>query len=702
MSVERLPLREVPVSCNRDCGAGCPLLARTKNGKLVEIIDHPEAPKDMSGCARGYRYPETVYHKDRLKKPLLLEGERGSGLYKEVSWEEGLDYTARRLDRLLQQYGSNAILHLGGSGSCRGAVHNTSRLPKRFFHVLGGYTGTDGNYSARAVRFAMPYLFGTIDTGFDPQTLESSELIILWGANISDTRFGSALEYWVLESKKRGVPVIVLDPRESRTVKRCATEWIQLFPGTDAAMMCAVLWVLIENGLTDAEFLHRCCVGFEEIKDFVMGRTDGISRTPEWAEGICGVSAETIRRFARSYGKAKPAALIPGLSIQRTIGGEEVSRLAAVLQSFTGNVGIEGGTSGGMAWVSLPDPECGQIPLNETGKTHQLPVYSWADWALEGREGGYPADIRGIYNVGGNYIIQGSDIEKNIRAFTTSDFSVCHELFLTATARYCDVIFPATTFLERRDVLFIGAHYLLFSERAIAPLGETKDDYEILSLLARRLGIERDFTEGRSGDDWVEWCIEKSEVQDPKIFRKTGIYDGGLHKRTAFSLFRENPQEHPLTTESGKIELSSKKYERETGFPAIPVPRFLPSEGQFPLRLITPHARFRVNSQNSNLSWCAEQEIPVVEMHPADCTSRSIADGEQVKVVSEHGSLAIAVKQTEEILPGVVSIHQGSWPPIAAEGFRHQDNPNFCTSSVPTQPSKGSRTHSTWVEVVKV
>lgn len=701
MSYKILPSGLVPVSCNRDCGGGCPLAAKIKGGKVVEIKDSPNIPADMIGCARGYRYGETLYHKDRLRDPLISEGERGSGKYRAVSWEDALDFTASRLERMIEKYGSNGIIHLGGSGSCRGAVHNTSRLPRRFFNLLGGYSGTDGNYSAGAVRFTMPYLFGTADTGLDPGTLADSKMLILWGANISDTRFGSNFETWVRRVKNAGVPVVVIDPRKSGTVKRCATEWIPIYPGTDAAMMCAVLYVLIKNGMTDKDFLGDYCIGSEELKEMILGNSDGVARTPEWAEKVCGVPAAKIIDFAERYGASKPAALLPGLSIQRTVGGEETSRLAVALQAFTGNIGISGGSSGGMPWGSLPEPECGEIPLKEHEKTFRLPVYTWTDWVLSGKKDAYPSDIHGIYNVGGNYCIQGSDVGKNIKALCKSDFSVCHELFLTPTARYCDVVFPVTTFLERKDIVFIGANYLLYSEQAVAPMNNVKNDYDIFWELSKRLGIEKEFTEGKRGEDWVEWCLDKSEIKDREAFKMRGIYNGGEHHRTAFSDFRNDPCGRPLPTESGLIELVSKAYAEDTGFSDVPVPRFLDPDKGFPLRLITPHAKSRVNSQNSNVDWCKKREPAVLGIHPRDASYRGLADGETAEVVSSHGSLAITVARTEEILPGVVSILQGAWPAMNSAGLTAEDNPNFCTSAEPTMPSRGSRTHSTWVDVRK-
>jgi len=548
----------------------------------------------------------------------------------------------------------------------------------------------------------MPYLFGTENTGFDPATLENSKMIILWGSNISDTRLGCGMEFWVRRMKERGVPVIVIDPRKTRTVEHCGTDWIPIYPGTDAAMMCGVLYFLINENRLDTDFLTTFCTGFEEVRSYITGAADGVPKTPEWAGKICGIPEDTITSLARRFSELKPTALIPGLSIQRTVGGEEASRLAVILQAAAGNIGVTGGTSGGKMWNSLPSPSCGVVSVLDNENTRRIPVYPWAEWVINGKRAGYPADIKGIYNVGGNFCVQGSNIQQNIHAFESVDFSVCHELFLTATARYCDVVFPVTTFLERRDILFTGLNYLFYSERVIPPLDGTADDYMIFSLLSKKLGVETEFTEGRSADEWVEWCIADSDINDPAAFKESGIHDGGSHSRTAFVDFRNNPDAHRLNTPTGKIELSSSKYEGETGFPALPLLRFsTPAEG-YPLRMITPHARFRVNSQNSNLDWNIRMEPQIIEIHPSDAAARDLQNGETVKVQSVEGELEIPIHITENIMPGVVSILQGGWPAASSGGLSNTGSPNFCTSAEPTMPSRGSRTHSVWVKIGKM
>ena len=673
------------------------MAAEVRDGRITAIRDNPLRPPSMRGCLRGYKAHHLVTSPGRLTKPLIRTGERGSGRFKEAGWDEALDLVAERLGNIIETSGSGAILHVGGSGSCRGAVHHTGRLSARFFNVLGGYSGTDGNYSSRAMTYTLPFIFGTGDAGQDAGTLRRSRFILLWGANISDTRFGCELEGVVRENRKRGVPVVVVDPRRSRTVEKLATEWIAPFPGTDSALMAAVLSVILNENLADKNFIARTCFGFDRLEEYLAGGLDGVLRDPEWAEPITGVPAGTIADLARRYAAARPAALVPGLSIQRVLGGEEAVRFGTALQAATGNIGVTGGSSGGRGWGGLAGPRCGKIDTFDGPNTVRFPVYQWPDVVL----GSFPRSapgpgvpVRALYSVGGNYLVQGSDIGKNKRAFSHVDFTVCHDLFLTDTAAYADVVLPATSFLEREDIVFPDGNYLFYSRRCVDPVGESRRDYDIFADLAARVGRGRDFTGGRSCEEWLETILRDSEIESIETFRDTGIYDGKDHMRTAFADFVKDPKKNPLPTPSGKIEIYSEAF-AGTGFsptPEVRVPGEPTPAEVYPLRLITPHARCRVNSQNFNQEWSRSREEQRLWLHPDDARDRSIENGAEVEVKNRSGSLICPVRVTDAVRPGVVSLLQGGWGELS---------PNHLTSTKPTLPSSGSRTHSVRVQVSK-
>jgi anaerobic dimethyl sulfoxide reductase subunit A len=690
----------IPVSCNKDCIGGCPLVAYVEHGRITRIRTSPHAGPYMTGCIKGFQAARTLYAPDRLRSPLLRTGPRGSGQFRELAWPEALDIVAERLAGIKARYGAQAILRLGGSGSCRGALHNTQRLTARFLSLLGPCADTYGSYSSAAASFVTPFVLGTNMAGIDPATLQHANLILLWGANIAECRLGSEWEARIREARRRGVDVVVIDPRCTASVRSLATRWIPVRPGTDSALMMAILYVLIQEGLVDLDFVERYSVGYAELKSHILGTSDGEPKTPAWAEALCGTPAATIVELARLHGQTKPAALLPGLSIQRTIGGEEAVRMAIALQVATGNLGRLGGSSGAFAQDRLPKPRMGSIPVPvREGGVPPIPVYRWADAVLEGRAGGYPSDIKAVYSAGGNYVVQGADVQKNMRALDGVEFAVCHDLFLTPTARYADVVLPATTFLERQDIVFASGNYVLFSNRAVDPLPGSRNDYDIYCDLAERLGFGAAYSEGKDEEGWLRSFVAESDVPDYDEFRRTGIHWAPDQMRVGLASFVADPAAHPLRTPSGRVELASQAYAAQTGFSAVPECRILPADARYPLRLITPKPRLRIHSQGANIPWFVEREGQQLWIHPLDAGPRGIADGQQVLVSSPEGRVRVPARVCEEIMPGVVSLLEGTWPEFDEEGVDIAGSANVLTSSEPTMPSQGSRTHSVLVEV---
>ena len=595
-----LPLEAtIPVSCNKDCGAGCALLAHVQNGRIIKITDNPLIDAHMKGCIRGYHMPEAVHSDKRLKRPLLQTGTRGSGAFIEISWQEAFDRISEKLGEIRETHGCESLLAFSGSGSNRGAIHNTGLLVNRFFSLFGGYTGRNDSYSCAAAVYAEKYT-----------------------------------------------------------------------------------------------------IGFEDLSSYIMGNSDGIPKDPAWAERICGVPAETITRLAHTYGAAKPAALLPGLSIQRTLGGEETYRFSAALQTATGNIGRPGGSSGGEFNGKLPRPHFPQLPVPETAAFVTIPIYTWPDAVLEGKTGGHPTDIKAIYNVGTNYLNQGSDIKKNIRAFNAVDLVVTHDYFMTPTARYSDIILPVTHCFEREDVVIPADNYLFYSGQAIEPLYESKNDYDILCELSDRLGFGSVFSENKTSEQWLAQFMAESDVEDTPEFKTTGIFKGEDHMRVGLSNFIEDPVKNPLSTPSGKIEIRSENY-AATGFSPIPEIRITQPEPDFPFSLITPHARFRINSQNANLSWTEPFKAESLQMNRLDGEKRNISKGERVKVLSPEGEMIIAVNLSDDIIQGTVCLLQGSWTRMDHQGIEIGSAANALTSTTPTLPCHGSRTHSVSVRIEK-
>jgi anaerobic dimethyl sulfoxide reductase subunit A len=694
----------VPFFCGKDCGGdACPLLACVEDGQVRRVINNPAGGKFLKGCRRGFDMPLEEYAPDRLLTPLIRTGRRGSGQFRQASWDEALDLTASQLGETKAKYGANSILNLSSAGSI-GALHSTFALLGRFLNLFGGCTRLTGSYSNGAARFILPYLLGSnfSNSGFDPATMQYSNMIILWGANLLETRQGSEVPQRLVQAKKRGAKIVVIDPRRSATVKQAATWWIPIRPGTDAALMLAVLYVLIDGNLLDRPFINAHSSGFEELEAYVLGKTGSPVCTPQWAEQICGVSSNEIIHFGRAYAAAKPAMLFPGYSIQRVYAGEETYRLTVALQLATGNFGKLGGSTGSINSF-LPGARVGKLETPSLPDQPEAPTLRWPDAVLQGKAGGYPTDIHAIYNVGANFLNQGSDIPKNIAAFEKVDFSVSHSIFLTPTARYCDVVLPAATALEKEDVglPWLG-NYLLYKPQIIPPRGQARNDYDILCDLAGRLGFGQEYSEGRSAAEWVQAFIADSEIPDADEFRRSGIYLASDQERVGLADFSANPQKFPLDTPSGKVEIASRAYQNATAGPAFPGWQAPPCDDRYPLQLISPKSALRTHSQGSNIAEIQKKEAHCLTMHPADAAKRGIKTGELVLLHNEQGKAHLLVRLSEDIVPGVVCLPEGRWADLDNAGIETGGSANMFTSTTGTAASLSAIMHGVGVEVKKI
>jgi anaerobic dimethyl sulfoxide reductase subunit A len=692
-----------PFFCGKDCGGNaCPLLATVENGRVTRVVNNPAGGRYIKGCARGFSLPLEQNAPDRIGAPLIRTGPRGSGSFREATWEEALRLTADRLAEIRAKHGPSAVMRRASAGVL-GALHGTPSLLTRFINLFGGSTELTGNYSIGAAQFILPYVLGDEwkVSGFDAANMQYSEMIILWGANVLETRQGTEVPQRLMEARKRGAEIVSIEPRRSATAAHAATWWIPCRPGTDAALMLAVLHVLLTERLVDRPFVEAHGTGFGQLERYVLGVAGGEARSPAWAAGICGVPAEEITRLARAYAAAKPAMLFPGYSIQRVFAGEEPYRLAVALQLATGNFGRRGGSTGAIN-AMLPAPRIGRLRVPAIDPQPSVPVVRWPDAILEGRAGGYPSDIRALYNLGSNFLNQGADIRKGRAAFEKLDFAVTHEVFLTPTARHCDVIFPTTTAFEKEDVGIPWAgNWLLYKPQVVPPAGRARSDYETLWDLAERLGFGAEFSEGRSPGEWVEHFIAQSEIADPEEFRRTGIYLAPDQERVGLAEFTVDPARFPLSTPSGLVEIASEKYARETGFPAIPTWQAPPEDGRYPLRLITPKSPHRTHSQGSNIPELRERDPHALSMHPADASPRGIAGGDTVTVSSAQGEMRVPVRLSGDLMPGVVSLPEGIWVELDAEGVDVGGAANTLTATAGTAPGVACIMHGVPVQVTR-
>jgi anaerobic dimethyl sulfoxide reductase subunit A len=563
--------------------------------------------------------------------------------------------------------------------------------------------------SDAAAMAASKYTLGTIHTANDPEDLLNSRLVILWAWNPAEAIHGTMTNFCLTRAKENGVPIICIDPRYTHTAATWADQWIPIYPGTDAAMMVAMAYVMIAERLHDQAFLDRYASGFEAFRSYVLGREDGVPKTPAWAEEIAGVSQETIVQLARRYASTKPAALMAGWAMQRTAYGEQAFRASITLAAMTGNVGIPGGSAGGHYELEPCYSESfGKFPVgpNPIGKT--IPINKWADAILLGSAGGFPGDIKMCYITARNFLNQIPTASKGIAALKKLDFIVVHEQFMTPTALYADILLPVTTFFEREDIC-VTPRYAIYMNRVIESLYECRSDLEILTDLARRLGI--DGYNDKTDEEWLRSLVPASVIPDFEGFKAKGI----LHfrsepPRVAFEDQIRDPDGDPFPTPSGKIEIYSQQLADLNQPDQIPpIPKYIePWEGrrdsltqEFPLQLLTPHPRQFVHSSFTNVPWLQELETPHLWINPVDAEARGITQGAEVRTFNHRGALIVPALVTERIMPGVVSLDEGAWLNLDASGTDRGSSVNILTRDEDTPLGEGATTHSCLVQVKK-
>lgn len=731
-----------------NCGGRCLVKAHIKDGVVTRVTTDTKedtfSMPQLRACIRGRGYRKFVYHPDRLKYPMKRVGKRGEGKFEKISWEEAIDYIAENLTRITEKYGP-ACRYVNYASGYSGSIIGAANMAKRLLGLTGGYLNFHNSYSSAQTTNATPYTYGTTQTGSTLNTLSDSKLIILWGHNPVESRFG-VTDYYIRKAKENGVKIVVIDPRESDTVVALADEWIPIAPTTDSAMMDAMTYVIITENLYDKEFVEKFCIGFDEdqmpegvpegesLKSYILGVKDGIEKTPEWAEKICRVPAETIRRLAREYATNKPSALMQGWGPQRQAYGEQFVRGGTVLAAITGNVGIRGGWASGAGYISLVKTT--PVPTGENPVGLSIPCFLWTDAIVRGTEMGakdfvkglsegetLPSNIKVIFNLGGNTLInQHSDCNKTAEILQDEslvELIVASDVFMTPSAKFADILLPSNTFMERWDIgtTWGPSQYAILSQKCIDSMYETKSDYEWLTMLAKKLGVEKEFTEGRTELDWVKWSIEESRKTDPNFptfeeFQKKGVYQVSLEENTviAFEDQIKDPENHKFDTPSGKIEIFSKAL-WDMNDPEIPaIPKYIPSwEGpedklieKYPLQLTSWHYKRRCHSTFDNHEWLEEAGPQVLWMNEADARKRNIKDGDRVAVFNDRGEVHMSVKVTNRIIPGAVAIPQGAWWTPDEKGVDQRGCVNTLTSHRPSPLAKGNPQLTCLVEVKKL
>ncbi len=685
-------MKIVKAACPHDCPDTCAMLVTVENGRAVRVAGDPEHPFTRGFlCTKVNNYEQRTHSPERIRTCLRRVGAKGEGRFEEISWDEALDTIAARFSALAASAeGAETILPYSYCGTM-GLVQSQS-MDRRFFHRLGA-SQLDRTICASAGGEGYMATIGA-KIGTDPEKFKDARLILLWGTNTMTAN----VHLWpdVLAAKNNGARLIAIDPRRTRTADQC-DEHIALLPGTDAALALGMMHVIFAEELEDKAYLESYTIGANDL------RRRAREYSPERVAEICGLEAETIIRLARLYATTKPAAIRVNYGVQRHAGGGMAVRTLACLPAVTGAWreaagGILLSTSGmfPLDYHTLERPDLMPSPA-----PRMLNMSELGDLLTKVSD----PPVRALYVYNSNPAAVAPDQAKVLEGFEREDlFTVVHELFMTDTCDYADIVLPATSQLEQFDLHKAYGHfYLAVNERAIEPLYQAKANTEVFRLLAARL----DFAEDCFKDSDEEIARQALAVNHPSLEGITleGLREHGwmrLNVADDFAPFAAGN----FPTASGKCELFSEKLET-AGLPGVPdfIP---PAEShrsapelarKFPLAMISPAAHAFLNSSFANLPKQLKQELrPFVEIHPQDALARRIVDGDSVRLFNERGSCELYAVVTTRARVGVVVSPSVWWNKLSPGGT----NINQLTSQVLTDMGGGATFYDALVEVEKV
>ncbi len=666
--------------------------------------------------------PDLLYAPSRIRYPMVRQGfykdrgnsdttKRGAEPFVRVSWDEALTMVADEMQRVKGDYGNTAIYGGSYGWNSAGRFHSASGALRRLLALYGGYVSYVNTYSAPVLPVITPHVLGDSRPAASawPTIIDNSQLVVFFGYNPlvnSDIHSGGDGNnfdfYWLSKLKEKGTPVVSVNPLNEDTDIFLGTERIAIRPNTDTALMLGLAHVLYTEKLHDQAYLDKYTVGFDAFAKYLTGESDGQAKTPEWAAAITEVPADAIRTLARRMA-AGPTALMGGFSLQRAEHGEQPVWAMITLSAMLGQFGKPGGGAQinfppGLGVPTGSAPSVSGLPGIANPVSDFVPINMWVDQLLnpggtidyDGQKITYN-DIKMVMWAGGNPLHHAHDMNRVIKAWQHPETIVVNDFNWTATAKYADIVLPATTTMERNDITS-SSHYILAMKKISEPLFEAKDDFQIYTELAAKLGLEEQYTEGKSEMDWLRQLYETAQkagaargldVPDFDNFwdREYLAFDepAASSQVVAYSDFVADPAMSPLGTPSGKIEISSEQiasfnYDDCPGMPTWLEPsEWLGGElaKTYPLHVITRHTKYRLHSQLDNTfihDWYEVQQREPMWIHPDEAAARGIADGDVVRVFNARGEMLAGAVVTDKIRPGVIMISEGGWYDPAEPG----------------------------------
>ncbi|MFK7856372.1 MAG: molybdopterin guanine dinucleotide-containing S/N-oxide reductase [Granulosicoccus sp.] len=727
----------------------------TSNGQVKALHDFSQdpSPSDIGKGIIGVLDGPTRIDGPMVRAGWLDDGPgaskgRGSEPFVKVSWQQAEQLVADELNRVKEMFGNQAIYAGSYGWASAGRFHHAQSQIHRFMNCIGGCTRSVNTYSFAAAEVVVPHILGSFRDYTYPgnswqSVIEDTSLLVAFGG--LPVKNGQIVQGGVgrhvqpdgmASAAAAGVEFVNVSPLRSDVMDALNAQWLAPRPSTDTALLLSLAHTLIAEQLHDKDFVDRYCVGFKQFNNYLQGSVDGVEKSAEWAAQICALSASTIRDLARRMVKQRTMISV-SWSLTRQDHGEQPYWAAINLAAMIGQMGLPGGgiTFGFSAVNSVGNNftvvRGAALPQGENPVTDFIPVARISDMLLNpgasfdynGKEGVYP-DTRIIYWAGGNPFHHHQDLNRMRKAWQRPDTIISHEWCWNSLAKHSDIVLPCATHLERQDVAFTPRDgFMVYMEQACEPYGESRTDYEILSGIARCLGVAEQYTEGRRADEWIESIYNRtrqlaaeSHVELPSLTELRDMQWFEIEPPTkplfTFESFRKSPSEFALNTPSGKIELYSDtidqfNYADCPGHPAWFEPvEWLGNAREFPLHLISNQPANKLHSQLDHGSVSRDRKIkgrePVV-MHPTNALKRSIKDGDVVRVFNQRGSCYCGVRIDENIREDVVCISTGAWfdpeSTDANTACKH-GNPNVLTLDKGSSSlAQGPIAHSCLVDV---
>jgi anaerobic selenocysteine-containing dehydrogenase len=653
--------QQIRGACPLDCPDTCSWIVTVRRGEAVALRGDPEHPYTRGSlCNKVADYLSYARSTERLLHPMRRVGRKGSGEFLRISWDEALETVATRLRDVIETDGAEAIWPYVGTGNL-GLIQGIYGAGRRLWNVLGTSrhvvticTITGG--------FGTGYTLGDNRVGMDPETLRFSKLVVLWGANVLSTN----AHLWrpILEARKNGALVVAIDPIRTRTAA-ASDGHLAPMPGTDGALALGLLNVVLGERREDREFLEERTAGWEAFRRRIL------EFPPSRVAQLTGLPTQSIIELGKRLAGSRPTGIRIGIGIQRHGGGGMAVRTITCIPGVTGDWRYPGGgvcydTRGffGVNWEALWRDD-----LRER-KARALSMTRLGEGLLEIDE----PPVKALFVYASNPLASVPRQTKIRRGLAREDlFTVVVEHFMTDTARYADIVLPATMPIEHRDLLIAYGHlYLAWNEPAVAPPGECLPTTEIFRRLARKLGLG-------------EPALYDSDEAIARQLLDSGHPSLGgitLEELKARGWMRLNyprpfvPFADAFPTASGKLEFVSERM-AESGLD--PVAGYTPAHEtsqrdttlarEYPLALVTPADHYFLNSIFANVPLQQRRSgVATLLIHPDDAAPRQIAEGDEVRVGNARGSFLAVAEVSDRVRPGVVASAKGRWPRDSKEG----------------------------------